>query len=51
MKRTLIIEVIFDPKEWEDYEDVSDELLLEDSGIFDILKNGVDVKLIKQEQK
>jgi len=43
MKRTIYLQVIID---WEDYDDVSDELILEDSGIFDKLKDGVRVKQI-----
>lgn len=31
---------------FENYEDVSDELILEDSGILDSLKNGVKVEII-----
>lgn len=31
---------------WDDYNDVCDELILDDSGIFDGLKNGVSVELL-----
>jgi hypothetical protein len=43
MKRTIIVQVEID---WEDYDDVCDELMLEDSGIYDSLKDGVEIKLI-----
>jgi len=36
--RTIYVKVIVD---WQDYEDVTDELILEDSGIYDALKDGV----------
>lgn len=42
MKRKLLLEVTLN---WEDYEDVADELLLEDSGILSCLKEGVNVKI------
>jgi len=45
MKRIIHFEMIID---WEDYEDVCDELIIEDSGVLDSLKEGV---IIKQTQK
>jgi len=42
-KRTLYLEVVVD---WEDYEDVCDELLLEDTGILDRVMADVSIKLI-----
>lgn len=32
--------------EWEDYDDVCDELIIEDSGVLDSLKDGVSIKQI-----
>jgi len=48
--RKILVELIFDLDQWEDYEDVSDELMLEDSGIFNVLMNGVRVNLIEPDQ-
>lgn len=42
MKREIHIKVTID---WPDYEDVCDELILEDSGIYDLVKNGVSIEL------
>ena len=42
-KRTIFLKLEVD---WDDYDDVSDELLLEDTGILDKLKFGVSVKKI-----
>lgn len=44
-KREILVKVVVD---WEDYDDVSDELILEDSGIFDSLKDGVSIEIINQ---
>lgn len=38
MKREIIVKVIID---WEDYDDVDDQLILDDCGIYDSLKYGV----------
>ena len=43
-KRIVFLKLTVD---WEDYDDVCDELLLEDTGILDNLKNGVNVEHIK----
>ena len=43
----LILEVNFDSEWEEEYSDVVNELLLEDSGILDSLKNGVSIKIIE----
>lgn len=43
MKRKIIVELTFD---WDDYEDVSDELMLEDAG-FEELKDGVSYRIIE----
>jgi len=42
-KRTIYLQVTID---WEDYDDVCDELVLEDTGMLDKLKEGVVVKQI-----
>lgn len=34
---------------WDEYEGVSPELLLEDSGIYDGLKDGVSIQIIKNQ--
>ena len=39
--REIYLKAIID---WEDYDDVADELMLEDSGVFDELKIGVTVE-------
>ena len=44
MKREILIRVTID---WEDYEDVCDEVMLEDSGIYDELKSGVDIDVLE----
>lgn len=44
MKREILVKVVID---WEDYDDVCDELILEDSGIFDNLKIGVSIQQVK----
>jgi hypothetical protein len=44
--REIILKVIFDLNEWQDYEDVCDELMIEDSGIYDSLKIGVTTEII-----
>ena len=44
MKRKIYLEVTID---WEDYEDICDELCIEDSGIFDSLKTGVFIEIMK----
>ncbi|MFA5207538.1 MAG: hypothetical protein WC428_02660 [Candidatus Paceibacterota bacterium] len=43
MKRTIYLKMIVD---WEDYDDVSNELIIEDSGILDSLKEGVNIEQI-----
>lgn len=42
MTRRITIVLEFDD-EWSDYKDVADELILEDSGIYEGLKDGVKV--------
>ena len=44
MKREIIVKVVID---WNDYEDTCDELILEDSGIYENLKDGVSIELNK----
>lgn len=44
-KREILVKVVID---WEDYDDVSDELILEDSGIYDSLKYGVSIEIVNQ---
>ena len=44
MKREILIKVVID---WNDYEDTCDELILEDSGIYENLKDGVSIELNK----
>lgn len=46
MSRTLHLEITID---WDNYEDVSDELILEDSGILDSVKDGVKIELSKSD--
>ena len=41
--REIIVKVIID---WEDYDDVSDQLILEDCGIYDGLKEDVRIEQI-----
>ena len=48
--RKLILELSFSEEEWGDYEDVCDELLLEDSGILEGLKRGIEVKVLNLEE-
>ena len=43
-KRIVFLKLTVD---WEDYDDVCDELLLEDTGILDNLKKGVKLEHIK----
>lgn len=45
MKREILIKVTID---WDNYDDVCDELILEDSGIYDSLKDGVGIEIITQ---
>ncbi len=47
MIRKIYLEVVID---WEDYDDVCDELIIEDSGIYDALKEGVTIKLVENEK-
>lgn len=42
--REIIIKVVID---WEDYDDVCDELILDDSGIYDSLKTGISIEILK----
>jgi hypothetical protein len=42
-KRTIYLEMTID---WDDYDDVCDDLIIEDSGVLDSLKEGVTVKQI-----
>jgi len=44
IKRKINITVIIN---WDNYDDVCDELILEDTGIYDSLKKGVEIKLDK----
>ena len=46
MKREILIKVVID---WNDYEDTCDELILEDSGIYENLKDGVSIELNKHD--
>lgn len=43
-QRKILVEFTFD---WEDYEDVSDELILEDAGITTNMHEGVSAKIIQ----
>jgi hypothetical protein len=49
MTRRITIVLEFDD-EWSDYKDVADELILEDSGIYEGLKDGVKV-IIKTDEE
>ena len=44
--RKIIIEFSVD---WNDYEDVSDELIVEDMGILEGLKEGVKYRIVKDQ--
>ena len=44
----LILKVNFD---WEDYEDVAPQLLLEDSGLLDGIKDGVSVDILPSNEE
>lgn len=46
--RTIILKVQID---FENYDDVTDELILEDSGILDSLKEGVSVEILYDDVK
>lgn len=48
MKRTIYLKVEFDENVWNDYDDVSDELIIEDSGVLNVLKIGVDVEIVSE---
>ncbi len=48
MTREIIVKIIFDDSIWEEYDDVCDEIILEDAGMND-LKIGVGYEIIKQE--
>jgi hypothetical protein len=43
MKRELLVKITVN---WDDYEDVTDELVLEDTGIYEIVKDNVFIELI-----
>lgn len=47
MKREIIVKVVID---WEDHDDVCDELTLEDTGIYDILSDGVSIEIVNTPQ-
>jgi hypothetical protein len=49
MNRRITITLEFN-EEWSDYEDVADELILEDSGIYEGLKDGVKVIIETNEE-
>jgi hypothetical protein len=42
--RTIYLKMTID---WEDYDDVIDELIIEDSGVLDSLKDGVSIEQIQ----
>ena len=44
MKRTIYLKTEFN---WEDYDDVNDEYLIEDSGIYDGIKDGVGITIVE----
>jgi len=48
MKRTIFLKLVVD---WENYDDVCDELLLEDTGILNNLKAGVGVERVNHPQQ
>lgn len=48
MKREIFIKVIVD---WENYDDVCDETLIEDTGIYDALKDGVKIEIVAPESE
>ena len=43
MSKKLYLEITID---WDNYEDVNDELILEDSGLLDSIKDGVKAELV-----
>lgn len=45
MEREIFVVVKID---WDGYDDVCDELVLEDSGIYDSIKDGVLIELIEK---
>ena len=47
-KRIIYIKMTID---WEDYDDVIDELIIEDSGVLDCLKEGINIEQIKFNDK
>ena len=47
MKREILIKVVID---WEDYDDVCDEIVLDDCGIYDALKDGVSILICDKEE-
>ena len=48
MKRTIFLKLVVD---WDNYDDVCDDLLLEDTGILNNLKFGVNVKRVNHPQQ
>lgn len=46
--RTILVEFTVN---WEDYEDVADELVIEDSGILESMKVGVSYRIIKDKNE
>jgi hypothetical protein len=47
MKKTIYLKMTID---WENYDDVIDELIIEDSGVLDSLKEGVSIEQIKLQE-
>lgn len=47
MKREITVKVIID---WEGCDDVCDELILEDTGIYDNLMTGVSIEIVNTPQ-
>lgn len=45
--REIIVKITID---WEDYGDVSKELILEDTGIYDSLKEGVNIEILRENE-
>lgn len=43
MKREIILKLKID---WEDYDDVCDEIILDDCGILDGIKDGISIEIL-----
>jgi len=50
MNRKLYLIVTFDESKWGDYADVHPQLLLEDSGLLDGIKDGVSAKILERDE-